>query len=356
MTGRGIDQILPHPGDPRLYEAYVRDARDYVKLAERENGPIKIPIAFNYIWGDTLIELKRQRPDVRIVNLETAITASGDNWPKGINYRMHPANVPCLTAAAIDCCVLTNNHVLDWGYAGLEETLLTLTNAGIKFAGAGRTLAEAQAPAIIALPEKGRVVVFSLGTESSGIDPDWRATTDGPGVNLLPDLSTTTVHRIAEQVRRVKRGGDIVIASIHWGGNWGYDISHDQRQFSRGLIESANIDVIHGHSSHHVKGVEVYQGRPIIYGCGDFLTDYEGIGGHEEFRDDLGLMYFPTLEAESGRLLSFQMTPTRLNKLQVNRASFKEAEWLAGILDREGMPLGTRVMFEPDHRLLLHWN
>ena len=138
MTGRGIDQILPHPGDPRLYEPYIRDARDYVRLAERRHGTIERPVSFDYPWGDALVELQRVVPDARIINLETAITVSDRYRPKGINYRMNPDNVPCITAAKIDCCVLANNHVLDWGPSGLLETLDSLRGAGLRTAGAGK--------------------------------------------------------------------------------------------------------------------------------------------------------------------------------------------------------------------------
>jgi poly-gamma-glutamate synthesis protein (capsule biosynthesis protein) len=356
MTGRGIDQILPHPSNPQLYERYVRDARDYVALAERQNGPVARPVDFAYIWGDALEELQRRAPDVRIINLETAVTASDSYWPKGINYRMHPANVPCLTAAAVDCCMLSNNHVLDWGQAGLEETLDTLAGAGIRYAGAGRTLDEARAPMIMELPDKGRVVVFSYGSVTSGIGRDWGAKAHRPGVNLLANLSDSAVCTIAEQVRWVKQPGDIVIASIHWGGNWGYRISREQRDFACALIDLAGVDLIHGHSSHHVKGIEVYKDRLIIYGCGDFLTDYEGITGNEQYRDDLGLMYFPRLDPERGHLLRLDLTPTRLRNLRVNHASRKEAQWLTDMLNREGESLGTRVTLNANNRLSLYWN
>ena len=355
MTGRGIDQILPHPGDPTLYEGYIRDARDYVRLAEEVNGPVARPVDFAYIWGDALNELRRVIPDARIINLETAVTASNGYWPKGINYRMHPANVPCLTAAGIDCCVLANNHVLDWNYAGLEETLATLTKAGVKTAGAGGNLDKARTPAVVEVSGGGRVVVFSFGTESSGIGRDWGATADRPGVNLLPDFTDATVRNIAEQIARVRQVGDIVIASMHWGGNWGYEIDRDQREFAHALIDVAGVHVVHGHSSHHVKGIEVYKDHPVLYGCGDFLTDYEGISGHEAYRDDLGLMYFPVLDPASGHLLRLEMTPTRLRNLRVNLASRGEAHWLADVLNREGRSLGTNVTFDGNNRLVLHW-
>src|ERR1700736_4690263 len=75
MTGRGIDQVLPHPGDPRLHEPYVTDARSYVELAGRVSGAISQPVDFDYIWGDTLAELNRAGVDLRIINLESSITS-----------------------------------------------------------------------------------------------------------------------------------------------------------------------------------------------------------------------------------------------------------------------------------------
>jgi poly-gamma-glutamate capsule biosynthesis protein CapA/YwtB (metallophosphatase superfamily) len=206
MTGRGVDQVLPHPGDPRIQEPQVRSAETYVQLAEQASGRIPRPVDFSYIWGDALQELASRRPGVRIVNFETTITRSDDYWKgKGIHYRMHPDNVPCITAAHIDCCVLANNHALDYGDAGLLETVDTLKTTGVRIAGAGRNLAEARAPAVIEVPSKGRVIVFGFGTETSGILPGWAATDDRPGVNFLTNLSDDTIDRIGDMVRSIKR-------------------------------------------------------------------------------------------------------------------------------------------------------
>lgn len=353
MTGRGIDQVLPHPGEPRIHEPYVTTALDYVALAERANGRIPRPVDFAYIWGDALEALRRVRPDVRLVNLETSITKSDDYWRgKGINYRMHPGNAPCLKAAGIDCCALANNHVLDWGYAGLTETLETLRNMGVKTAGAGRNHGEAEAPAILALGEAQRALIFSFGSTTSGVPADWAVTPRRPGVNLLPDLSEATVDRIAAQVRAVKRPGDIAVASIHWGSNWGYDVWRKERAFARGLIDHAGVDLIHGHSSHHPKGIEVYRDRPILYGCGDFITDYEGISGYEAFRGDLALMYFATLDP-SGRLQRLQMVPLQIKRFRLQRATPEDAAWLRDMLAREGRALGTDARLATDNSLTL---
>ena len=356
MTGRGIDQVLPHPSAPAIHEPYVRRATRYVELAEAVNGPIPKPVDFSYIWGDALEELERVAPDVRIVNLETAVTRSDDYWKgKGINYRMHPANVPCLTAAKIDCCALANNHVLDWGTTGLAETLETLRRAKLKTAGAGRGRQEAEAPAILEVPSKGRVIVFSIGSVTSGIPPEWAAAEDRPGVALLADLSEETAGRIAARVAAVKQPGDLVVASIHWGSNWGYRIPPGQQRFARRLIDEAGVDVLHGHSSHHPRGIEVYRDRPILYGCGDFLNDYEGIGGYEQFRGDLALAYFVSLEPQTGRLARLAMTPFQIRSFRAHRASRDDAGWLRDTLSREGRALGTCVELQAETSLTLRW-
>jgi poly-gamma-glutamate capsule biosynthesis protein CapA/YwtB (metallophosphatase superfamily) len=355
MTGRAIDQILPHPGSPDLHERYMVSALDYLELAEQANGPIPRPVDYAYIWGDALAELERAAPDARIINLETSVTRS-DAWlPKGINYRMHPENLPCITAAGIDCCVLANNHVLDFGPAGLEETLDSLRRAGVQTAGAGRNRDEARAPAVVALPGGGRVLVFAFGSETSGVTRDWAATATSPGVERLDDLSADTVRRIAARVERTRRPGDIVVVSIHWGGNFEYAIPPEQQRFARALIDDAGVAVVHGHSSHHVKGIEVYRDRPILYGCGDFLNDYEGIHGYEAYRGDLGLMYFVTVERATGRLLRLDMTPTRIRRFQVRRADADEARWLWEVLRRESAPFGVDVVLRDDHTLQLRW-
>lgn len=355
MTGRGIDQILPRPGSPRICEPYMTSAAGYVELAEARNGPIPKPVDFVYIWGDALEELERIAPNVRIINLETSVTTSEECTEKGISYRMSPENFPCITAANIDCCGLANNHVLDWGRAGLVETLETFKKADVKSAGAGRNLEEAEAPAIIEMPGKGRVVVYAFGSVTSGIPRNWAATQDRPGVNLLRDISDRSLRRIAERVRQDRRPGDIVIASIHWGSNWGYHIPRAQRTFAHGLIDEGGADVVHGHSSHHAKAIEVYKGRPILYGCGDFLNDYEGIRGYEEFRGDLVLMYFVSMAPATGELARCDMKPLQIRNFRLNRASREDAQWLADLLSREGERLGTAVARGEDNTLRLSW-
>lgn len=355
MLGRGIDQILAHPSNPVLYERYMKSAKGYVQLAEQKNGRIPYPVDSEYIWGITLDELKHRKPDLRLINLETAITISDDHWKgKGINYRMNPQNIACLKSAYIDYCSLANNHVLDWGVEGLKETISTLNKAGIKYSGAGLTAYEASRPAVFNLPGKGRVLVFAFGFTNSGIPRNWIAGKN-PGVNYLPDYSLQTVKLVQRIVNEYKQEGDVILASVHWGGNWGYELDPDQVEFAHALIDKAGIDVIHGHSSHHVKGIEVYNNRLILYGCGDFLNDYEGISGHEAFRDELGLMYFVHMEQLSGKLLGVALMPTRIKNFRIQKTTRSEFDWILNTLNREGHKYGTQVSDEKGNYLILKW-
>jgi poly-gamma-glutamate synthesis protein (capsule biosynthesis protein) len=352
MTGRGIDQVLPHPGNPVLYEPYVNDACEYLELAELANGPIPKPVPFDYIWGDALAELERAGTDVRIINLETAITESEDYWPdKPVLYRMHPRNIGCLTAARISCCSLANNHMLDWGGEGLQETLRTLNAAGIAHAGAGGGATEAASPAAFDVAGKGRVLVFSLGSISSGIPWEWGATGDRPGVNLLKDLSEDTARRAAGRMLEGARPGDVIVASIHWGGNWGHSIPDEQINFAHRLIDEG-VSIVHGHSSHHVKALEVYRERLILYGCGDFLTDYEGISGYERFRSDLALMYLVKVDPRRGQLVEVRLVPMQVRRFRLNRASAADAQWLYDLLNRVCAPFGARAQLKDDSLIL----
>ncbi len=354
MTGRGVDQILPRPGPARLRERFTRSALEYVVLAERAHGPIPRPVEYEYVWGDALAILEEEGPDARLINLETSVTTSEAAELKGINFRMHPGNVPLLTAAGIDCCTLANNHVLDWGEVGLLETLEALEGAGIRTAGAGRSRAAAELPAIVEVGDRTRLLVFAFGARDSGVPNAWRARSDRGGVNVLADFSRTTVAQVADAVNAVAREDDIVIASIHWGPNWGYEIPAAHRRFAHDLVDRARVDVLWGHSSHHPKAIEIHAGRPILYGCGDFLNDYEGIPGYREFRADLTLMYFVSFDVASRRLVELAMRPLQIRNFRLRRAAPHDARWLRQLVDRECAQFGHRTR-QRDDGFELEW-
>jgi poly-gamma-glutamate synthesis protein (capsule biosynthesis protein) len=120
------------------------------------------------------------------------------------------------------------------------------------------------------------------------------------------------------------------------------------------LIEEG-VAIVHGHSSHHVKAIEVFRGRLILYGCGDFLTDYEGISGYETFRGDLALMYLVELDSYSGELIAARLVPMHMRRFRLERASAADARWLCDLLNKLGAKFNTRVKLQNDNSLKLEW-
>jgi poly-gamma-glutamate capsule biosynthesis protein CapA/YwtB (metallophosphatase superfamily) len=347
MTGRGIDQVLSVSSDPELREPALSDARGYVQLAERRHGPIPAPLEPEDLWGDALTLLHEVDPEALLVNLETSITVSRDFCSdKFVHYRMHPDNVRYLRAAGIDGCSLANNHVMDFGVEGLLETLTVLRANGIDTVGAGRDLQESRRVARIPLGLGGASLLF-LGccSTSSGVPSPWAAGTGRPGVDLLPDLSAVTADEITGRLREEKQPGDIAVVSLHWGSNWGDEVSLDKVAFAHRLVEGG-VDLVHGHSSHHVRPVELYQGKLILYGCGDLITDYEGIRGHERWRGDLGALYFATLSLADGQLVGLRLNPLAMRKLSLRRTTPTDTETLQETLNRTSARFA--VQFEQD--------
>ena len=352
MTGRGVDQVLPHPGDPALREAWVRDAREYVELAERKNGPITRPVPLTGIWGDALAELELAAPRARVINLETSVTTSADFWAgKEIHYRMHPANAGLLAAARIDVCTLANNHVLDFGVAGLLETLRVVRATGVTTAGAGADFEEALAPARIPVGD-GALLVFSLGSVTSGVPPAWAARADRPGVAWLPVPDERAAAAVAERIARERAPGDRVIVSVHMGSNWGWSVPAEQVRFAHALIE-AGADIVHGHSSHHVRPIELHRGKLVLHGCGDFLNDYEGISGYERYRGDLALLWVARIDPGDGRLIELVATPMQIRQLRPRYASDVDRLWLFDTLARISGAAGARLHLGGDGRIRL---
>lgn len=346
MTGRGVDQILPSPGGARLWESHVDDARTYVRLAEVVSGRIERPVDVAWPWGDALATLDAEAPDVRLINLETSVTTCAEPMPgKAVHYRMNPANIGCLTVARPDACVLANNHTLDFGRRGLEETLDTLHAVGLTPAGAGRDAEEAWRPAEI-LADDHRVLLWAVGTASSGVPASWAAGPDHPGIAYLPGISTPTADALGARIRCARRPDDVAVVSIHWGSNWGYDVERAQTRFAHRLVE-LGVDLVYGHSSHHPRPIEVYRGGLVLYGCGDFIDDYEGIGGYESFRDDLRLLYLARIVPGRG-LEELRMVPFQARRMRLQHASRSDTVWLRDVLTKVSRRFGTRVDVAPD--------
>jgi poly-gamma-glutamate synthesis protein (capsule biosynthesis protein) len=174
---------------------------------------------------------------------------------------MHPGNVELLKVAGINCCVLSNNHVIDLGFRGLLETLEILRRAGIKIAGAGETASEAASPAILEIIPDIRVAVFGYGVESAGYSGPGRPR-EVSGVNFIPSLSAQVAAEVIESAAVQSRPEDLVF-SVHWGQLIQSPRGTDSL---RSRIDSGAVDAIHGHSSHNVRPLNLLRQTHLMGG------------------------------------------------------------------------------------------
>lgn len=339
MLGRIIDQLFPeHVHEPS--EANI--ARSF-----RRSNPKLENYGPTSPWGDA-ISCVRQGV-LNFVNLETSATTHATKWPnKVFNYRMHPANISALHAAKIHYAGLANNHTLDFDEPGLAETVKTVREAGLAFAGAGTTEAEAQRPAILTLPSPShpstphKVCIWSASDHPS----DWQHI---PTFHSI-DYSAATKHRLRDLIHSTSPpDASLKIWSCHWGPNYAWQPAQEIRDLAHFLVDECDIDIVHGHSSHHVQGVETYRGKLIIYGCGDFVDDYALVEG---YRNDLSGVW-RVIVGESGNerrlgVRRLEMFPTKIERFQARRLKVGEedARWVREKVVALSRELGTDAVAE----------
>ena len=284
------------------------------------------------VWGDLLTHFRRA--DARIVNLECALTRSERPWersPKAFHFRADPSAVAVLKAAGIDAVSLANNHVLDFEEEGLLETLEVLDRAGIRRAGAGRDLTAARRPAMVA---GGKIALLSI-TDN---EPLFAAGPGKPGVNFFAAAGPEALGWIERAAARARRdGAELVVLASHWGPNMVARPSPGIRALARGAIERG-VDVYFGHSAHVVQGVEIHEGKPILYDTGDFVDDY---AVDPEMRNDWSFVF--RLDFDGRRFRGMEMVPALLSVARTRAASGAAAEPLLSRMTRLCAELGTRL-------------
>jgi poly-gamma-glutamate synthesis protein (capsule biosynthesis protein) len=253
------------------------------------------------IYGD-LLPLLRQA-DLRIVNCECALTRGARPvWKSGAVFKGAPDHVGGLTAVPFDVACLGNNHVLDYGVAGLRETLRVLHRAGIRTVGAGLT--EDEAHASLSASANGipvHVVNFSEGEDLTASD-------GGPGV------FGWEIARVQEAVRRLKRRGGVVLAIGHCGLEYvPYPPPYVVAAFR--AIADAGADCVIGHHPHVPQGLEWRRGTPILYSLGNFV-----------FYQETNLLYRKTGFCVSLRLKGQRVTEILLHPYRITPFGLRTLE------------------------------
>jgi poly-gamma-glutamate synthesis protein (capsule biosynthesis protein) len=291
------------------------------------------------LWGDVLpIMLAADR---RFINLECVISSRGEEWhphTKAFHFRAHPRALEFLRAAKIDCVMLANNHVLDFGTEALLDCLARLDSAGIARTGAGAEVNEAWAPALVEVPQ-GRVGILGL-TDN---EPEWEAKESMPGVSYVAyndrGLAEPYRARVIRTLAAARRQSDLLIVSAHVGPNWGAP-SRAMQALARELIDMG-ADIYWGHSNHTPQGIEIYKGRAILYSAGDFVDDY--LVDQDE-RNDLSFLF--VLQGMKNRIDRIRLHPVRIEDMGVRLANEEERKFLTRTMQTKCKAFGTTMDVE----------
>ncbi len=265
--------------------------------------PIK---SLNYPWGNTLSILKNS--DIVIGNLETTITNSNIKWPnKTFNYKLLPKYAATLKIANLSYCSLANNHIFDYRMLGLKDTIKNLDKLKIKYAGVGKNLLDASAPTFII---KNNIKIGFLSAADHY--HYWAATNNTPGLWYISMNNDKEWEKVFKKVRETKRKCHILIFSLHWNYNYVNKIDKNFIIFAHKLIDNG-VDIIHGHSPHHLLPIEKYKNRLIFYSLGDFIDDY---AVDPKYRNDLAIMV--KIVIQNGQINIEKIYPTHIKNMQVN--------------------------------------
>lgn len=291
-------------------------------------------------WGDVLGLLREA--DAVVANLEAPITTSDVRWRRSwkmFHFRADPAAIQILTEGNVRFVSLANNHALDFGDAGLDDTLRALDAADIRHAGAGRTAPDAAAPTVLDLP--GLKVGFIAATDTMR---PFAAGSDRPGTNVMEFADgQDQLAWIEASVGALRQAGvDFFVLSLHWGANLRTVPSGRFRRFAHAAIERG-IHVIHGHSAHVAQGVERHGNGLVLYGAGNALDD------------SWKIPFYPTtasfafvLEIKDGRPARLRMVPVCLRSASLGLAKGALSDALRARMKALCAALGTPATDAPD--------
>lgn len=303
MLGRTVDAVARSIGDPK------------------------------FVWGNTLDRLRKA--DLALGNLECAIAHAGTGraWsPKVFHFKAQPWAIESLQAAGITAVSLANNHVLDYHEEALLEMIRLLDEAGIAHSGAGDSLAAASQPAMVGSQGGLRVALIAV-TDN---EPDWEAGEKKAGIFYVPlEARGVRFARLVRTIQKAKRRADLVVVSAHVGPHLREAPDPEYVAFARAAID-AGADVYMGTSNHAFQGIEIYQGRPILYDLGDFVDDY---AVDPLLRNDWSFLF--RLEFDGWRLRSLWLSATVIAQMQVNLARGREREAAVSRMERLCRDLGT---------------
>jgi poly-gamma-glutamate capsule biosynthesis protein CapA/YwtB (metallophosphatase superfamily) len=273
--------------------------------------------------------------DLTVVNLETSIGARGSPEPKRFTFQAPPVAFDALAAAGVDVVTMANNHAMDFGSAGLADTLAAIAaDPPLDIVGVGADADEAFAPALVDVRGTTIAVIGAHSADDPTADPTdhWAAGDGSPGVAVARDPA-----RLLQAVEDAVASADVVVVFMHWGIQGDSCPSASQQATAQALAE-AGADVIVGSHAHVVQGMGLLDGAYVAYGLGNFVWYNPGTGPSST----TGVL---TVTVDDGRVVADEWSPARIQADGLPRfAAGADAEQLAAQLSRQQECAGLRPL------------
>lgn len=273
--------------------------------------------------------------DVAMTNLECVVSSRGRFWDKGERrpylYRARPEMLDVLTHVGFDVLVTANNHSMDYGPEALLEQLELIEAIGMAQVGCGANAEQAARPTYVRV---GDVILAFIGLETNF--PKFAATADKPGVHHAMGHDAI-IAALREPIAEARKHADLVVFTPHWGGNWTENPTTSRVGLAHEIIDMG-VDAILGHSAHHLHGIEIYKGKPILYDMGSFFFDTVG---KMRMRLSAGFV----LEFNRRGFTKLTAHPLRLHYARTSFAGGKDLERIQEILVKQSKEIDPGIEF-----------
>jgi poly-gamma-glutamate capsule biosynthesis protein CapA/YwtB (metallophosphatase superfamily) len=211
------------------------------------------------------IEPVMSRADIAVVNLETAITERGTPAPKQYLFRAPASAFAALRAGGVKVATMANNHGMDYGVVGLQDSMTAAAATNFPLIGIGADAAAAYAPYRVTVHGQRIAIVGATQVLDENLISAWTAGDGKPGLASAKD-----VPRLIEAVREARRDADTVVVDLHWGTEQVNCPTPAQRELAPQLI-AAGADAVVGSHAHVLLGAGYLDGAYVDYGLGNFV-------------------------------------------------------------------------------------
>jgi hypothetical protein len=199
-----------------------------------------------------------------------------------------PAYLSALARAGIDVATLAGNHIFDSGPAGIEDTIAELRRLGIATAGAGMNIDEARRPALVEAdglrigvlsyncvgPRESRATTRKAGCAPLDVLTHYELDYAGPGgpPSIYTFVTPGSNEALRSDVLALRAEVDLVVVAFHKGiGHLPVAVPAYERELARTAID-CGADIVVGHHAHILRGIELYRGKPVFHGLGNFVA------------------------------------------------------------------------------------